>query len=559
MNGSEAIIKTLEKHGVKLMFGHPGGAIMPFYDAIYGSNIQHILVRHEQGGGHAAEGYARTTGGLGVCIATSGPGATNLVTPLADAMLDSTPILAITGNVPRPLIGTDAFQEADITGITMPITKHNFLVRHANDLSATVAKAIHIALSGRPGPVLVDVPKDVQLELCTAPICDPIPLAPPRQPEQKAIDQVLDMLHNAKRPILMIGGGASDASREVIEFAHASGLPVITTLMGLGVFPADDPQWLGMPGMHGSVASNRAISNCDVLVGIGMRFDDRVTGKVSRFAAQAKVIHIDIDAAEFSKLVPAYLPVHADARMALLALSAQITPLALSDWWEKLNDWKTRLPKRPAWGSAKAIEMISAVMQPHDIMCSDVGQHQMLVAQLHPFLGPRRWMNSGGAGTMGFGLPSGIGAALARPEVKTVVVAGDGSAQMTIQELATLKKYNIPVKFAVINNGYLGMVRQWQEMFHGQRYSEVYLDDSNPDFAMLARAYGLSGFTATSAEELSGTVQDWYNCDGPAVLEVRVPQDFNVFPMVPAGKGLDEMLDDDPAIMAAATKELVTR
>ena len=554
MNGAQALLKTLEAHGVTTIFGHPGGTIMPVYDALYDSPIQHILVRHEQGGGHAAEGWARVTGGLGVCMATSGPGATNLVTALADAMMDSLPILAITGNVARPLIGTDAFQEADITGITMPITKHNFLVRHADDVSKTVAEAIRIALSGRPGPVLVDLPKDVQLELTTAPIVQPIPRPAALIPSDSSIEIALEMLKNAKQPVLMVGGGASDAAPAVLEFAHKTGIPVITTLMGLGNFPASDPQWLGMPGMHGSVAANRAITNSDVLIGLGMRFDDRVTGKTSRFAQNAKIIHIDIDTAEHSKLIPAFCAIHGDATETLTRLTALLEPLELTDWWVKLSDWQTRQPRRPAWGAAAAIQMISSQLSGDTIVVSDVGQHQMLTAQLHPFEQPRKWVNSGGAGTMGFALPAALGASLAAKQM-VVAIAGDGSSQMTIQELATLRKYDIPVKFAIINNGYLGMVRQWQEMFHAKRYSEVYLEDSNPDFPILASAYRIPGFAASTPAELETCIKQWLEVDGPAVLEVRVPQESNVFPMVPAGKGLDEMLDDDPKL---EVKELVT-
>ncbi len=549
MTGSEALLKTLEAHGVTTIFGHPGGAIMPVYDALYDSPIQHILVRHEQGGGHAAEGYARVTGGLGVCMATSGPGATNLVTALADAMLDSLPVLAITGNVATTLLGTDAFQEADITGITMPITKHNFLVRSADDVSKTVAEAIRIALSGRPGPVLVDIPKDVQQAQTNAPIAQPKALPAPLEPNPADIEKALELIRHAKQPVLMVGGGACDASPEIIAFARKSGMPVITTLMGLGNYPASDKQWLGMPGMHGSVASNRAISQCDVLIGVGMRFDDRVTGNTKRFAKNARIVHVDVDIAEHSKLIPAYLPIHSDSGRALEAMTRGLEKkLEIADWWVKLDDWKARQPKRPAWGAAAAIKAISRATSPDDIVAADVGQHQMLTAQIHPFEKPRKWLNSGGAGTMGFGMPAAMGAAVAAaaPGVKVVAISGDGGAQMTIQELATLRKYDIPVKWAIINNGYLGMVRQWQEMFHGRRYSEVYLEDSNPDFSILASAYRIPGYVAESPEELETAIKAWYESDGPAVLEVRVPQETNVFPMVPAGKGLDEMMDDAP-------------
>jgi acetolactate synthase-1/2/3 large subunit len=559
MNGSEALLKTLEAHGVTTIFGHPGGAIMPVYDALYDSPIQHVLVRHEQGGGHAAEGYARVTGGLGVCMATSGPGATNLVTALSDAMMDSLPVLAITGNVATTLIGTDAFQEADITGITAPITKHNFLVRHADDVSRTVARAIEITLKGRPGPVLVDIPKDVQLAKTNAPIVGPKARPPRLEPDPADIERSLELIRNAKRPVLMLGGGSCDAADEAYAFAKKTGIPVITTLMGLGNFPASDRQWLGMPGMHGSVAANRAITNCDVLIGVGMRFDDRVTGKTSRFAPNARIIHVDLDAAEHSKLIPAYVPVLSDSAAALEAFTNGISgKLEIEDWWIKLEDWKTRQPKRPVWGAAAAIQMISGALTGDDIVVADVGQHQMLTAQLHPFEKPRKWLNSGGAGTMGFALPAAMGAAMAAGK-RVIAIAGDGSVQMTIQELATLRKYDIPVKLAVINNGFLGMVRQWQEMFHGKRYSEVYLEDSNPDFPVLASAYRIPGWAASTASELEDAIKIWLETDGPAVLEVRVPQEQGVFPMVPAGKGLDEMLDDDPKLEQANAEKITVK
>ncbi|HWG84439.1 MAG TPA: biosynthetic-type acetolactate synthase large subunit [Deinococcales bacterium] len=556
MNGARAILESLIAHGVDTVFGHPGGAVIPLYDAIYDSPIRHILVRHEQGGAHAAEGYARATGRVGVCIATSGPGATNLVTGLADAMMDSTPLVAITGNVPRALIGTDAFQEADITGITLPITKHNFLVRSADELSATIAEAFRIARSGRPGPVLVDVPKDVQLEKTSVAITEPYRLDEPMEPDADAVAEAVAMIAAAERPVLMVGGGAQNSSEAVMAFAQASGLPVITTLMGLGVFPASHQQHLGMPGMHGSVAANRAISNADLIVAAGMRFDDRVTGKTTRFAPKARVVHIDVDATEHSKLIRAHLAVRADATAALDAISAAI-PAAPErrEWWSHLDDWKGRQPRRHDWGAAAAVASISAAMQPEDIIVTDVGQHQMLCAQIHPVEGPRRFITSGGAGTMGYGLPAGMGAQLAEPESRVVVVAGDGGVQMNIQELATLRKYDIPVKLAIINNGYLGMVRQWQELFHQQRYSEVYLEDSNPDFVMLAAAYRIPAWRASNPQEMASAVRAWLDADGPALLDVSVPQEWNVYPMVPAGAALEDMLEDGPH---AAEREKAT-
>lgn len=544
MNGAQALWQTLINHNITTVFGYPGGAVIPLYDALTGfPEMRHILVRHEQGASHAAEGWAKATGEVGVCIATSGPGATNLVTGLTDAMMDSVPIVAITGNVPRALIGTDAFQEADITGITMPITKHNYLVRHANDLPRILAEAIRLARSGRPGPVLVDVPKDVQLELFSGEI--PAPHARPESPSpaREAIDRAIEALKKAQRPILMVGGGAMDASKEIIEFAQAWNLPVITTLMGLGIYPSKDPLWLGMPGMHGSVAANRAITNADVLVGIGLRFDDRVTGKVSRFAKNATIIHVDIDAAEISKLVHAHIPVRGDAAKAARYFTEHATRLENKEWHDKLQEWKDRYVRHPVWSAGYAIKQIVDQLSDDDILSTDVGQHQMLAAQLARFQKPRRWLTSGGLGTMGFGFPAAIGSALADPGVRSIVIAGDGGFQMTAQELATLTKYRIPVKIAVINNSFLGMVRQWQELFHENRYSEVWLGDSNPDFIKLADAYGIHAVRATNSEELESAIQAWLNHDGPSLLEAVVPNEHGVFPMVPAGAALDEMVE----------------
>lgn len=547
MNGAQALLKTLISHEITTIFGYPGGAVIPLYDALTGfPEIRHILTRHEQGAVHAAEGWAKASGKLGVCLATSGPGATNLVTGLADAMLDSVPVLAITGNVPRALIGTDAFQEADITGITLPITKHNYLVRSAAELPAIVADAIRVATTGRPGPVLVDIPKDVQLEAFHGEITSPIAAPAPFVPDASSVEHAVELLKKAKRPVLMIGGGAMDASAELIELAHAWNLPTITTLMGLGIFPASDPLWLGMPGMHGSVAANRAISNCDVLLGVGMRFDDRVTGKVSRFAPHANIIHVDIDAAEIGKLVRTHVAVRGDAKYAVPAITAHAIRLEHPEWTAKITEWKERFVRHETWSAGYAIKAITDQLSDQDILSTDVGQHQMLAAQLARFQQPRRWLTSGGLGTMGFGFPAAIGAALADPSVKSVVIAGDGGFQMTAQELATLVKYRIPVKIAVINNSFLGMVRQWQEMFHDNRYSEVWLGDSNPDFVKLAEAYHIQGLRASNTEELDQQIQIWLNSDGPSLLEVVVPNEHGVFPMVPAGAALDEMIESAP-------------
>ena len=560
--GAGALWASLEAHGVHTVFGYPGGAIMPVYDALtFFPQIRHILGRHEQGCIHAAEGWAKATGELGVVLATSGPGATNLVTGLADAMLDSVPLLAITGNVASFLMGTDAFQEADITGITLPVTKHNYVVRSAEELAGVIAEAIHIARSGRPGPVLVDIPKDVQLAACEYDPASlrPHPPLPPREPDAAALAAARELLAQATRPVMIVGGGALDAAAEVTALARAWNIPVITTLMGLGAFPASDPLWLGMPGMHGSVAANRAISEADVLLGIGLRFDDRVTGRVRDFAPQARIIHVDLDAAELGKIVATHCPVRAGAAQVARALSVQAPPERppRTAWLEQLAEWKGRGHHPQDWGAAQAVRQVVARLRPDDILSSDVGQHQMLAAQLARFERPRRWLNSGGLGTMGFGFPAAIGAALAEPEVVSMVIAGDGGFQMTAQELATLKHAGIHnVKICIINNSYLGMVRQWQELFHGERYSEVELGPSNPDFLKLADAYGVPGWRAEDSAGLEAALDGWLNHPGSALLEVVVPSQHHVFPMVPAGASLAEMLETGPVRASTEVSDL---
>lgn len=548
MNGAKALWATLASHDIHTVFGYPGGAIMPVYDALtFYPEVRHVLTRHEQGAVHAAEGWAKATGQVGVCLATSGPGATNLVTGLADAMLDSVPLLAITGNVARHLMGTDAFQEADITGITLPITKHNFVVQDVEDLPRIVAQAIEIARSGRPGPVLVDIPKDIQLAAFGGELLPPLPRREARQPDPAAIARAQEALRGAKKPVLMLGGGALDAAAEVTAFAHAWNLPTTTTLMGLGALPASDPLWLGMPGMHGSVAANRAISEADVLLAIGLRFDDRVTGRVNGFAPNAQIVHVELDAAEIGKIVRTHVPVQGDARAAAQALSEGATRLEHPEWDAQIAEWKTRTRTPDHWGAAYAVKAVCDRLRPDDILSSDVGQHQMLAAQEARFEKPRRWLNSGGLGTMGFGFPAAIGAALAEPNVRSVVIAGDGGFQMTLQELATLKHADIRnVKICIINNSFLGMVRQWQELFHERRYSEVWLGDSNPDFVKLAAAYDVPAYRATSAEELPAMLDAWLSDPKSALLEVVVPNEHGVFPMVPAGAALYEMIETEP-------------
>ncbi|WP_442874901.1 biosynthetic-type acetolactate synthase large subunit [Deinococcus sp. 43] len=548
MTGAKALWATLANHGISTVFGYPGGAIMPVYDALtFYPEVRHVLTRHEQGAAHAAEGWAKATGEIGVCMATSGPGATNLVTGLADAMLDSVPLLAITGNVASHLMGTDAFQEADITGITLPITKHNYVVRDVEELPRIVAEAIRIARSGRPGPVLVDIPKDIQLAAFHGEI--PSPHARPEAPAPSAesIERALDLLRAARKPVIMAGGGSLDASAEITALARAWDIPVITTLMGLGAFPSSDPLWLGMPGMHGSVAANRAISEADVLLGIGLRFDDRVTGRVNGFAPNAAIIHVELDAAEIGKIIRTHVPVRGDARQAALLLAEGAQPTPRPEWTAQIQEWKGRTVTPETYGAGYAVKAVVDRLRPDDILSSDVGQHQMLAAQLARFEKPRRWINSGGLGTMGFGLPAAIGAGMAEPGVRSVVIAGDGGFQMTAQELATLKMYDVRnVKICIINNSFLGMVRQWQELFHEKRYSEVWLGDSNPDFIKLADAYDVPGYRATTAEELPAAIDAWLSDPRSALLEVVVPHEHGVFPMVPAGAALYEMIETEP-------------
>ena len=565
MNGAAAVLKALELQGVTTVFGHPGGAIMPIYDALYDSPIRHVLVRHEQAGAHAADAYYRASGRVGVCFATSGPGATNLVTGLATAHMDSSAVVAVTGNVPLSLIGTDAFQEADVTGVTLPVTKHNYLVKDVHDLPRVVAEAFHIARSGRPGPVLIDIPKDVQQAAFHGGFEVEVDL-PGYRPtvvgNARQIRRAADTILAARRPVLMVGGGAQVAADEVGAFSRVTGMPVITTLMGIGAYPAGAAQSLGMPGMHGTVTANRAISHCDLIVGAGLRFDDRVTGKISRFAPNATIVHIDIDPAEISKLVKAHVPVVGDLRDVLPRLTELLGALELGDWWVQLNGWKSSYPERYRTDkplvSQEVIALLARETGGDCIVTTEVGQHQMFAARLFPTNRPRTWISSGGLGTMGFGLPAAIGAAFARPGETVVCVAGDGSIQMNIQELATIYKHQLPIVIAICNNGMLGMVRQWQEMFHAQRYSEVYLADSNPDFAKLAEAYGIEGHNVFDRETAARLVPEALARGKPVLLNFVVYESEKVFPMVPAGAGVDEMiLGDQESDEATAADEAV--
>ncbi len=567
MTGAEIIMRALEREGVQTIFGHPGGAIMPIYDAIYDSPIEHVLVRHEQAGAHMADAFYRTSGKVGVCFATSGPGATNLVTGLATAQMDSSAVVAITGNIPQELIGTDGFQEADVYGITMPVTKHNYLVKDVNDLPRVIREAFYIASTGRPGPVLIDIPKDVQIADFTGDFDDveiDLPGYDAKVPvDMTQVEAAIEAIKAAKKPIMMVGGGAQTSSQEIMDFANKLGIPVITTLMGIGAYPAGDDLALGMPGMHGTVTANRAITHCDLLIGAGMRFDDRVTGKISRFAKNATVVHIDIDPAELSKLVHAHVPVAGDLKDVIPALSSKLDKLVITEWWDQLKEWRDKYPERYKTDkplvSQEVIEMFHEATKGDCVVTTEVGQHQMYAARLFPTSKPRTFLTSGGLGTMGFGLPAAVGAAFARPGEQIVCIAGDGSVQMNIQELATIKKHELPIIIAITNNGVLGMVRQWQEMFFEERYSEIYLADSNPDFQKLAEAYGIDGYTVYDRETAKSLIPEVLAKGKPAVMNFVVYQSEHVFPMIPSGAGLDEMLiGDQEEDSAPIESQLVT-
>lgn len=550
-------MECLKAEGVDVMFGYPGGANLPTYDAIYDAGIKHILVRHEAGGGHAAEGYAKATGKVGVALATSGPGATNLVTPIADAMMDSVPTVFITGQVRTDLLGTDGFQEADITGITMPIVKHSIMIRDPRDLPAAVHEAFYVARSGRPGPVLLDIPQDLsRADIDYTPI-EKVTLAgyqPTTKANAKQIRLAAKAMANAKRPIFYVGGGVvnANASESLRELARLDNFPVTCTLNGLGAFPAPDPQWLGMLGMHGTRAANYGMDEADLIVAIGSRFDDRITGKLSEFAPNAKFIHIDVDPAEISKNVPAHIPIVGNAAEILPRLVEEYKSLdtdqsRMDEWWERIHHWQEKYPltyEDSTDSEIKPQHMIQSMMKATEgnaIISSDVGQHQMWTAQYYDFPEPRRWINSGGAGTMGFGLPAAMGAQMGCPDELVVCISGDGSLQMNIQELATLADNNIPVKIFLMNNGFLGMVRQWQELFWDGRYSHV--DTGNhPDWVKLADAYGIKGTKVSDKGELDGAFKDAIEHDGPALVDVRVTKEENTYPMIPAGQAARDMV-----------------
>src|SRR3954451_23418051 len=557
MRAVDALMECLKAEGVEVVFGLPGGANLPTYDAFYDAGIRHILVRHEAGGGHAAEGYAKATGRVGVALATSGPGATNLVTPICDAMMDSVPVVFLTGQVRTELLGTDGFQEADIFGMTMPIVKHSFMIKHPLEIPRAIHEAFHLALSGRPGPVLVDIPQDLsRADIPYEPISDvQLPgYQPTTDGNQKQIRLAAKALANARRPVLYAGGGVvlAGASAELTELATIDRLPVTSTVNGLGGFPAPHPQWLGMLGMHGTRAANYAMDEADLIVAVGARFDDRVTGKLSEFAPRAKFIHIDVDPAEISKNVPAHIPIVGDAKNILGRLVSEYRALApeasrLDAWWDRLRGWQEKHPLRyddSADSEIKPQFMVEAMFEATGggaIITSDVGQHQMWAAQYYGFTRPRQWINSGGLGTMGFGLPAAMGAKVAVPDQEVVGRAGYGSLIMNVQELATCVTENIPVKVFIMNNGYLGMVRQWQELFWDRRYSSVEMG-ARPDWGKLAYAFGALGMRVTDKSELVDSFKTALAEDGPVVVDVHVTKEENCYPMIPAGQAARDMV-----------------
>jgi acetolactate synthase-1/2/3 large subunit len=560
LTGAEIVLRALADQGVDTIFGYPGGAVLPIYDAIYAQQrVRHILVRHEQGAGHMAEGYARATGRCGVALATSGPGATNLVTPIADALMDSIPMVVITGQVPTHLIGSDAFQEADTVGITRACSKHNYLVKDVNDLARIVHEAFYVATHGRPGPVVIDIPKDVQF--AKGAYVGPEAIEhrtyhPRTEPADRRIEEAVALMAKAERPIIYSGGGVINsgpaASEALRALAKATGWPVTSTLMGLGAFPASNPNWLGMVGMHGSFESNNAMHDCDVMLCVGARFDDRVTGRLDAFSPGSRKIHIDIDPSSINKNVRAEVPIVADCGKALVALSKAWAkrvgkPSDIRPWWKQINEWRSRKgfaypPSKVLIKPQYAIERLYELTKGRDVyITSEVGQHQMWAAQFFHFEQPNRWMTSGGLGTMGYGLPAAIGVQAAFPKSLVIDIAGDASVQMTMQEMSTAVQHDLPVKIFILNNEWMGMVRQWQQLLHGERYSHSY-SDALPDFVKLAEAYGCHGIKCEDPNDLDAAIMKMIDTPRPVLFDCRVEKAENCFPMIPSGAAHNEMI-----------------
>lgn len=556
IRGAEAVMRCLVAEQVHTIFGYPGGAIMPIYDALYDfrDTVNHVLVRHEQGAIHAAQGFARTSGEVGVCFATSGPGATNLITGLADAMIDSTPVVCVTGQVASHLLGTDAFQETDVIGISMPVTKWNIQITRAEDIAPALARAFYIARSGRPGPVLVDITKDAQfgmVEFTYEPCTKIRSYQPTPTVDKDDLKAAAELLNNAKKPYLLVGQGIylSNAEKEVVAFAEKAGIPVASTLLGMGSFPADHPLYVGYLGMHGNYAPNVLTNECDVLLAVGMRFDDRVTGNVSRYAKQAKVIHIDIDKAELNKIVKAEVAVHADAKEALTLLTELVDKTEHRQWLQQFRDLEAVErnevvneaihPQSEQLKMAEVVNLLSEKTDGKAIIVTDVGQHQMITSRYYKYKGHRNNVTSGGLGTMGFGLPAAIGAKLGNPKQTVVAIIGDGGFQMTIQELGTILQAKVDVKILILNNNFLGMVRQWQQLFFDRRYS--FTEIVNPDFTAIAKGYSIKAVKITERKDVDQALDAMLNSEGAYLLEVVVEQEENVFPMVETGASVSEI------------------
>ncbi|RIA56023.1 acetolactate synthase 3 large subunit [Dichotomicrobium thermohalophilum] len=579
MTGAEIVLRALADQDVELLFGYPGGAVLPIYDEMFKQNaLRHYLVRHEQGAVHAAEGYARSTGKVGVVLVTSGPGATNAVTGLTDALMDSIPVVCITGQVATHLIGNDAFQECDTVGITRPATKHNYLVKDINDLARVLHEAFYVAQSGRPGPVVVDIPKDIQF--AKGPYLSPNQIThksyrPAVKGDQQAIRDAVDLIASAKRPVFYTGGGVINsgpkASMLLRELVNLTGYPITSTLMGLGAFPASDPKWLGMLGMHGTYEANMCMHDCDVMINVGARFDDRITGRLDAFSPGSKKIHIDIDPSSINKNVPVDIPIIGDVAHVLEEMvrvwrrrAPEIDQGALKAWWNQIGEWRGR--KSLSYKNRKdvimpqyAVQRLYELTKDRDTyITTEVGQHQMWAAQHYHFEEPNRWMTSGGLGTMGYGLPAAIGVQTAHPDALVIDVAGEASILMNMQEMSTAVQYNLPVKLFVLNNEYMGMVRQWQELIHGGRYSHSY-SEALPDFVKLAEAYGAKGLRATKPDELDDLIMEMIDTPGPVIFDCCVSKEANCFPMIPSGEAHNNMLLGDEAdgadIESAITEE----